>query len=503
MARAAWGYRVEGKEVRQKVKAIVAGGGLGGLAAALRLRAAGWEVTVCDNGPTPGGKMNRWSAGGFVFDTGPTLLTMPHVLSRLFAALGERIEDHLELEPLDPHAEYIYPDGSRIRVPARVEDWLAAVREIAPADAEGVGWLHELGERIYRLSEGTFFLNHPLLPFGPPAAGSLRHFPLRHAWGNYARTVARFVKDHRLRRIYNRYPTYVGSSPYRCPATLLVIPYIEHTFGAWRVKGGMYRIVGALLRLAKERGVEVMAGAAVAEIEGGGERVTGVRLEDGRRIESAVVVFNGDSASLEQMLDGKERFKPESRSLSGVILLAGLRTALSGWNAHTVVFSADYEREFADLFERSMFPEDPTVYVYAPRDEAMAPSGAQSVFLMANAPGDGRMAWDEAAAREASQRMLERIRRSGLAVLADSLEVFDVWHPGRFEKRFLTPGGSIYGENSHGWRRAFLRAPNRVRGIRGLYCTGGSYHPGGGVPMVLISAEITVRLILRDWGGRA
>jgi len=485
------------------VKAIVAGGGLGGLAAALRLRAAGWEVTVCDNGPTPGGKMNRWSAGGFVFDTGPTLLTMPHVLSRLFAALGERIEDHLELEPLDPHAEYIYPDGSRIRVPARVEDWLAAVREIAPADAEGVGWLHELGERIYRLSEGTFFLNHPLLPFGPPAAGSLRHFPLRHAWGNYARTVARFVKDHRLRRIYNRYPTYVGSSPYRCPATLLVIPYIEHTFGAWRVKGGMYRIVGALLRLAKERGVEVMAGAAVAEIEGGGERVTGVRLEDGRRIESAVVVFNGDSASLEQMLDGKERFKPESRSLSGVILLAGLRTALSGWNAHTVVFSADYEREFADLFERSMFPEDPTVYVYAPRDEAMAPSGAQSVFLMANAPGDGRMAWDEAAAREASQRMLERIRRSGLAVLADSLEVFDVWHPGRFEKRFLTPGGSIYGENSHGWRRAFLRAPNRVRGIRGLYCTGGSYHPGGGVPMVLISAEITVRLILRDWGGRA
>ena len=485
------------------MKAIVAGGGLGGLAAALRLRAAGWEVTVCDNGPTPGGKMNRWSAGGFVFDTGPTLLTMPHVLSRLFAALGERIEDHLELEPLDPHAEYIYPDGSRIRVPARVEDWLAAVREIAPADAEGVGWLHELGERIYRLSEGTFFLNHPLLPFGPPAAGSLRHFPLRHAWGNYARTVARFVKDHRLRRIYNRYPTYVGSSPYRCPATLLVIPYIEHTFGAWRVKGGMYRIVGALLRLAKERGVEVMAGAAVAEIEGGGERVTGVRLEDGRRIESAVVVFNGDSASLEQMLDGKERFKPESRSLSGVILLAGLRTALSGWNAHTVVFSADYEREFADLFERSMFPEDPTVYVYAPRDEAMAPSGAQSVFLMANAPGDGRMAWDEAAAREASQRMLERIRRSGLAVLADSLEVFDVWHPGRFEKRFLTPGGSIYGENSHGWRRAFLRAPNRVRGIRGLYCTGGSYHPGGGVPMVLISAEITVRLILRDWGGRA
>jgi len=494
---------MEGKEVRQKLKAVVAGGGLGGLAAALRLRAAGWEVTVCDNGPTPGGKMNRWSTRGYVFDTGPTLLTMPHVLGRLFDVLGERIGDYLELEPLDPHAEYIYPDGSRIRVPARAEDWLAAVREIAPADAEGARRLHKLGERIYRLSEGTFFRHHPLLPLEAPEAGSLRHFPLRYAWGNYARTVARFIKDPLLRRIYNRYPTYVGSSPYRCPATLLVIPYIEHTFGAWRVKGGMYRIVEALLKLAKARGVEVMTGAAAAEIEGGAEKVTGVRLEDGRRLESDVVVFNGDSASLEQMLNGKRRFKPESRSLSGVILLAGLRAALSGWNAHTVVFSADYEREFADLFERSVFPEDPTVYVYAPRDEALAPPGGQSVFLMANAPGDGLLAWDEAAAREAARRMLERLRRSGLAVLADSLEVFDVWHPGRFEKRFLAPGGSIYGENSHGWRRAFLRPLNRVRGLRGLYCTGGSYHPGGGVPMVLMSAEITVRLILRDWGGRA
>jgi phytoene desaturase len=185
---------MEGKEVRQKLKAVVAGGGLGGLAAALRLRAAGWEVTVCDNGPTPGGKMNRWSTRGYVFDTGPTLLTMPHVLGRLFDALGERIGDYLELEPLDPHAEYIYPDGSRIRVPARAEDWLAAVREIAPADAEGARGLHELGERIYRLSEGTFFRHHPLLPLEAPEAGSLRHFPLRHAWGNYAGPWLRFIK---------------------------------------------------------------------------------------------------------------------------------------------------------------------------------------------------------------------------------------------------------------------------------------------------------------------
>lgn len=493
---------MEGEEVHEELKAVIAGGGLGGLAAALRLRAAGWEVTLCDNGPALGGKMNRWSTRGYVFDTGPTLLTMPHVLSRLFAALGERMEDHLELEALDPHAEYIYADGSRITVPARVELWLETVREIAPLDVAGVRRLHELGERIYRLSEGTFFRNHPLLPQGPPSIGSLRALPLRHAWGNYARTVARFVKDTRLRRIYNRYPTYVGSSPYRCPATLLVIPYIEHAFGAWRVKGGMYRIVEAMLSLAEQRGVELRAGVTVAAIEGGGREVCGVRLDDGRRVESDVVIFNGDSARLEQMLEGNKPLKPGTRSMSGVILLAGLSCALPGLCAHTVVFSADYEREFADLFERSVFPEDPTVYVYAPRDQAMAAPGAQSLFLMANAPGDGHLKWDEAAARQASLRMLERLRRSGLSALADSAQLFDIWHPGRFEKRFLAPGGAIYGNNSHGWRRAFLRPPNRVRGLRGLYCTGGSYHPGGGVPMVLMSAEITVQLILRDWGGR-
>lgn len=492
---------VEGQEVRQELRAIVAGGGLGGLAAALRLRRAGWDVTVCDNGAELGGKMNRWSAHGFTFDTGPTLLTMPHVLERLFAAMGERLEDHLRLERLDPHAEYVYPDGGRLTVPACVEDWLEAVSELSPGDVEGVRRLHELGERIYRLSEGTFFRHHPLHPLGPPPAAALRRFPLRHAWGNYARTVARFVKDPKLRRIYERYPTYVGSSPYRTPATLLVIPYIEHAFGAWRVQGGMYRVVEVLVRLARQRGVEFLSGATVTKIECDGGRTRGVRLDDGRRLEAPVVVFNGDSAALARLLGKAEPPRPESRSLSGVILLAGLREALPSLHTHTVLFSPDYVHEFADLFDVGTFPRDPTVYIYAPLDPELAPPGGQSVFLMANAPGDGRMRWDDAAALEARRRMLERIRRSGLAELAARLEVLEIWHPGRFERRYLAPGGAIYGRNSHGWRRAFLRPPNRVRGIEGLYCTGGSYHPGGGVPMVLISAEITTESILRDYGG--
>lgn len=483
------------------MRVVVVGGGLGGLAVALRLRAAGWEVVVCDNGPTFGGKMNRWEAAGYRFDTGPTLLTMPETLRRLYDDIGERLEEHLELVALDPHAEYIYPDGFRLQVPARWEAWRETVRRLAPADLAGLEALRRLGERIFRLSEATFFRHHPLAARLPPV-GALRHLPLRHAWGSYARTVERFIQNEYLRRIFLRYPTYVGSSPYLCPATLLVIPYLEHAFGAWYVKGGMYRIIESLLALARARGIDLLAGAEAVRIEHNGRRVGGVRLRDGRRIDADVVVFNGDAAALPGLLGAPAPPRPESRSLSGFVLLVGLRQRPAGLSHHTVVFSADYRAEFDALFVERRFPDDPTVYVNAPLDPALAPPGGQALFLMANAPGDGVQRWDRSAVDEARRRVFDRLRSAGFDDLERRFELCEVWHPGRFAERYLAPGGAIYGDNSHGWRRAFLRPPNRSRRLAGLYCAGGSFHPGGGVPMVLLSAEMTARLVLEDTGRR-
>lgn len=484
------------------MRMLVIGGGLAGLAVALRLRAAGWEVALCDNGPSFGGKMNYWEAAGYRFDTGPTLLTMPGVLGRLFSDLGERLEEHLELEPLEPHAEYVYPDGFRLAVPARWESWLETVRRFAPKDVCGLEALQRLGERIFRLSEETFFRSHPLVPPRMPPLSALRHLPLRHAWGNYARTVARFLNSDYLRRIFLRYPTYVGSSPYQCPATLLVIPYLEHAFGAWYVKGGMYRVVESLVALARARGVELLARAEVVRIEHDGRRVCGARLRDGGRIDADVVVFNGDAAALPGLLGAPAPARAGSRSLSGVVVLAGIRERPSGLRHHTVVFSADYRAEFDALFRERRFPDDPTVYVNAPQDARRAPSGGEALFLMANAPGDAAFPWDEGAIREARRRIFERLRAGGLPHLEGSAEVCEIWHPGRFAERYLAPGGAIYGDNSHGWRRAFLRPPNRFRRIASLYCAGGSFHPGGGVPMVLLSAEMTAALVMADAGRR-
>jgi phytoene desaturase len=482
------------------MRALVVGGGLGGLAVALRLRAAGWDVVLCDNGPNFGGKMNRWEAAGYRFDTGPTLLTMPEVLQRLFRDLGERLEEHLALVPLDPHAEYVYPDGFRLTVPASWEAWRETVRSFAPQDVDGLEALHRLGERIFRLSEETFFRSHPLVPPRMPPLGALRHLPLRHAWGNYARTVARFIGSDYLRRIFLRYPTYVGSSPYLCPATLLVIPYLEHAFGAWYVKGGMYRIVESLVALAEARGVELLPGAEVVRIEHDGRRARGVRLRDGGRIEADAVIFNGDAAALPGLLGSPAASPLKGRSLSGVVVLAGLRQRPTGLRHHTVVFSADYRAEFDALFRERRFPDDPTVYVNAPGDALRAPAAGEALFLMANAPGDSTLPWDERAVEQARRRIFERLRAAGLPDLEGSAEVCEIWHPGRFAERYLAPGGAIYGDNSHGWRRAFLRPPNRSRRIAGLYCAGGSFHPGGGVPMVLLSAEMTAALVMADAG---
>ncbi len=486
--------------VSGQTRAVVIGAGVGGLASALRLRHAGLRVTLCDNHAAPGGKMGRWCAAGYCFDTGPTLLTMPHVLRRLFADLGEPMEAHLEMRRLDPHAQYVFADGTQLTVPADWEEWLQTVRRMEPHDVDGVERLREVGRKIYRLASQTFFRRHPLVPPGLPPLAALRHLPLRDAWGNYARVVQRRLRHPHLQRIYLRYPTYVGSSPYRCPATLLVIPFLEHETGVWFPRGGMYRIAQALAQLAARMGVELRPGRRVVAIDHSGGRVRTVHLHDGTTLAADVVVYTGDSAMLPALLGAPTQAPAERRSLSGVVVLLGLAEKIEGFHQHSVFFSADYREEFDDLFVRRRFPRDPTVYVHAPDDPELAPPGGQALYLMANAPGDPGLRWDDRTVEEAVGAILERLERSGLRALGQRAALTEVWHPGRMAVRFLAPGGSIYGDNSHGWRRAFLRPANRAGRPRGLYCAGGSFHPGGGVPMVLLSAEIAVRLVLEDLG---
>ena len=482
-------------------RAIIIGGGLGGLATALRLAKRGWHATVCEQGESFGGKMNSWSAGGFRFDTGPSLITMPWVFEDLFQAAGSQLKDHVELVRLHPLADYVYDDGTRFTYTPSLPEWLATLRQLEPRDADGFLKFMQLGARLFEVSKQTFLRRSPLDWPQASDIGVLRHLPLRHGWGNYHRTVAAHFRSPHLIQMFDRYPTYVGSSPYAAPATLAVIPYLEYAFGGWYARGGLYRIVESLLELAKAAGIELLLRATVTRIERDGKTVKGVQLTDGTRLHADVVVMNGDVSDAPKLL-GESNGKGlplAQRSMSGLVFLFGVRRNLPDLQHHSVYFSAHYQREFAQLFEERRFPDDPTVYVNAPSrsDRSLVPGEGEALFVMANAPANDSDAWDEAQINVARRNVLTRLRHSGFPDIESDIAVSDVWTPRRIASRYLMPGGAIYGTHSHGWRRAFLRPPNKDANVAGLYYVGGSTHPGGGTPTVLLSAQITCELIER------
>ncbi|BCW98867.1 MAG: phytoene desaturase [Armatimonadota bacterium] len=482
-------------------RAVIIGGGLGGLALALRLSVSGWSVRLFEQGTSLGGKMNRWSKDGFTFDTGPSLITMPFVFRELFHSAGERMGDHLELAQVEPHARYVYPDGTRFDVSNRLPEWLETLRSLEPRADSAFLQFMRLGGRIFDLSQGTFFRTSPREFGRPPDLAALRHFPLSDAWGLYSETVARYFRSPVLRQLYERYPTYVGSSPYRCPATLCVIPYIEHTFGAWHVRGGLYRIVETLAELARRNGAVLETGRRVVRILTTDRRVRAVELEDGETVDCDAAVMNGDASTAGALLGepGSDALPEEERSLSGFVMLVGLRRRLPDHAHHTVYFSEDYPREFRQLFDEMRFPDDPTVYVCIPgrTDPSVAPSDGEALFIMANAPASSAPEWDDETTRRARSRVLQRLRRSGFPDIEQDIVVESLWTPARFAQTYSMPGGAIYGKHSHGWANAFLRPPNRDRRYRGMYYVGGSTHPGGGTPTVLMSARITAELMDR------
>jgi len=485
--------------------AIIIGGGLGGLAVALRLAVRGWKVSVLEQSNSFGGKMNRWDQDGYRFDTGPSLITMPGVFEELFKVAGEELRDHLELMPIDPLARYVFADGFEFQVRASLPEWLATLKAIEPSgDRNFLRFMH-LGSRLFELSRQTFFKRPPSEPPDLQSLMALRHLPLRHGWGNYHRTIAAFFQSPYLRQMYDRFPTYVGSSPYRIPATLSLIPYLEHAFGGWHVRGGIYRIISALVELAEKRGVNMASGRRVCRIQTQGRQVQGVTLQDGSHYACDMVVMNGDSSMADILLNEAEaRPLPEpERSLSGFIMLIGLKRRLPELGHHTVYFSADYPREFADLFVRRVFPEDPTVYVSIPSrsDRSMAPTDGATLFIMANAPANDADQWGEQEIAEARRRVFKRLRKSGFPEIEGDIAVSSIWTPRRMAEAYDMPGGAIYGPHSHGWRYAFFRPPNRDKRWRGLYYVGGSTHPGGGTPTVLMSARITSELILKYEGA--
>jgi phytoene desaturase len=294
------------------------------------------------------------------------------------------------------------------------------------------------------------------------------------------------ARDARLRMVIERFATYAGADPRRAPAALAVAGYVEHAFGAWHVRGGLHEIVTALARRLAKRGGALRTGARVTDVERAGGRVTGVVLEGGERLAADAVVWNGDALALDRLL-GRAPRRPPERSISGLALMLGLRRTTPGRIHHEIRFPADYDAEFDDVFAARRTPRDPTLYLCRScvSDPDEAPGDAENLFVLVNAPAGA----DEGAMVELEERVIDRLGvRERIAVRARR-------DPRDLERETVAVGGAIYGAAPHG-RLAPLRRPGaEVAGVRGLLRVGGTVHPGGGLPLVMLGAATVARLI--------
>ena len=487
-------------------RVVIIGGGVGGLATAIRLRAAGHAVTLVERNDVVGGKLAVYERDGYVFDIGPSLVTLPHVLDDVFRAAGTSLDEQVDLVRLDPQFAYHWRDDDRRGGGTlMVHDDNDATADAFEAFSPGAGdqWreFDARGRTIWDIAERTFFAG----PMTNPLDLARRMRSPRDLLGiDGTRTMwtaaRRTFDDPRLHQWVGRYATYSGSSPFHAPATLTCIPHIEARYGCWYPRGGLGALRDAFERVARESGVEIMTGAEVVRICSTPHRVTGVELADGSYVDAPIVVANTDARHLYTDLfpDAGElrRVKKAGRSTSGFVLCLGVRDTTPGITHHNVWFSGDFEQEFRQLAARQL-ADDPTVYgcVSSVTDPTQAPSddegGGENWFLLVNTPAgieiDSEAYRDVVLERLAAHRVDLRKRLRFAAHLT----------PADIESRYRSPGGAIYGTSSNGRSAAFARPANRGP-IDGLYLVGGSSHPGGGLPLVTTSARIVADLIAAD-----
>jgi phytoene desaturase len=475
-------------------KILVIGAGLGGLAAAIRLARAGHAVEVWEKNAEAGGKLKEIRDGDFRWDTGPSLLTMPDVLRDLFAAAGERIEDHLDLVRLDSACRYFWTDGTVIDEDAAF--W---------ARPEVARFL-DYARGIYELS-GEAFLNHPpsemWRAFTPRNLPKLRHLGKVATTLSLAREVSRRISDPHLRQIFFRFATYNGSSPAQTPATFNIIPYVEATFGPWYVRGGMVKIARELQALAERSGVAFRFNFTATAWNG-----REATAHDGATSRADILICNVDVLSartgfLASVTPEKTQHQllREPLSTSGFILFLGVRGRDPRLGHHNIFFSDDYAREFLEIHHKRLAPRQPTIYIAisARTDSTHAPPDHDNWFVLVNTPArDPNQPWTPGETRGYRDLVLERLAKFGFDDLPARIVTERAFTPTDFATRDLAHHGALYGWASHSIRTSLFRPPLRAPGVPNLYFTGGTTHPGGGIPLVLLSGKMVADMIQRE-----
>jgi 1-hydroxycarotenoid 3,4-desaturase len=489
-------------------RVVVVGAGMGGLVSALELACQGLSVVVFDKACGTGGKLGRAEVAGRFLDCGPTVLTMPWVFEEIFQRAGVSFSDRVALVPLDKLASHSWTDGGELDLYSDVERNALAIENFAGRrEADGYRRFAKRAEQVFDLLEQPFMRNSCSTPLHLMHSIGLKHFaelwriaPFSTLHG----VLEEYFRDPRLIQLFGRYATYCGSSPYSCPATLMLVTHAERR-GVWSVEGGMAKLAAALTRLCIERGVEFRENTEVTRVVTASKRVTAVELAGGDTVRADVVVMNADANALPNGCFGSAvapataLIQPSKRSLSAITWCMMARASGRQLARHNVFFSNNYRAEFDDLFKHRQLPQQPTVYICAQdRDaEMFQPLDSERLFCLVNAPADGdtKPLQREEIAR-CQQQMLTLLSQCGLTLDFEEQQV-SITTPSIFNQRYPASGGALYGRASHGWTASFQRAQARTK-IAGLYLAGGSVHPGPGLPMAALSGSIAAQAIVSD-----
>jgi len=481
-------------------KAIVIGAGIAGIASAIRLARKGYKVTVFEKNSYPGGKMSEFRAGGFRFDTGPSLFTLPELADELFVLCGRNPRDYFTYSGLENSCKYFYADGTVVVAYTDRGRFAAELEEKCgePA-ANTIGFLDKCRE-LYELTANVFIFS----PFSrlsnlmtDDSKRVARNFRKLNAFNTMHGVISAHFADARVRQLFDRYSTYNGSNPYKAPGTMNVIAHLEHNLGAWFPDRGMYSVVEALVRLAEEMGVEFQFNNYVRLVLADGKRIAGVTAGE-YYYRADVFVSDSDIVPFyNKLLNMKVPlwYSASDRSSSALIFYWGIGGTFPALDLHNIFFSRDYPEEFRCI-ARGTVSNDPTVYVFisSKRVQGDSPEGCENWFVMINVPENRGQDWDGIVSRARSDILARLLRETGRDI-GSLIKVERVLDPRGIEEKTVSYRGSLYGSSSNSKFSAFRRHPNQRSRFENLFFTGGSVHPGGGIPLCLASAGIVAGLV--------
>ena len=483
-------------------KAIVVGSGIAGIASAIRLQNKGYAVQVLEKNSYPGGKLTQFSKNGFRFDAGPSLFTMPNLVTELFELAGKKASDYFNFVQLEILCNYFYEDGTRISANSDIAIFADEIERKTTDSAVQVKKHLEKSKFIYVATE-ELFLNkslHKLRSFVSfSTLVSIVKLPFLNIFSAMNQVNEKEFTDSKTIRLFNRYATYNGSNPYKAPGILNIIPHLEFGLGAYLPKGGMHEITNSLVQLAKEMGVEFHFNQEVTAIETKGNLVKSVKTASDNYI-ADLVVCNADIHTVyERLMPSTKKLKEvdkQERSSSALIFYWGIDKEFPELDLHNILFTEDYKKEFDHIFDSKTIYEDPTIYVNITSKQIKedAPKGKENWFVMINVPSVYEQDWDSMIA-EARRNILIKLSRN----LGEDIEKLILFEeqltPQLIQDKTYSFKGSLYGTSSNSRFAAFFRHKNFSSQYKNLYFCGGSVHPGGGIPLALSSAKIIDNLI--------